>query len=95
MNAIRLLTISTLLVASTLSLAADSAPGMRWDCSRSGAPSHREIATAFDFDNYALARSVQPRLYTELRRGCNRGASAVLLVRKANNQIEVRAVAGR
>jgi len=95
MNAIRTLTIAALMSASTLSLAADPAAGMRWDCTRTGAPSHREIATAFNFDNYAMARNLQPRLYTELRRGCKRGAAAVLLVSKPNNEFEVRAIAAR
>ena len=95
MNAIRTLTIAALLSASTATLAADQAPGLRWDCTRTGAPSHREIATAFEFDNYAFARSLQPRLYTEVRRGCARGAKALLLVRKSNNEIETRAIVAR
>lgn len=95
MNAIRTLTIAALMSASTVTLAVEQAPGLRWDCARTGAPSHHEIATAFDFDNYALARNLQPRLYTELRRGCKSGATAVLLVRTPNNTLEVRAITAR
>ncbi len=95
MNAIRTLTFAIALFASTVALAADRGQGMRWDCTRTGAPSHREIANAFDFDNYASARNLQPRLYTELRRACNSGAASVLLVRNPNSEIEVRAIAAR
>jgi len=95
MNAIRTLTIAALLSASTVALAAEQAPGMRWDCTRAGAPDHAEIANAFGFDNYALARQAQPRLNTEVRRACHRGAAAVLLVSQPNNTIELRAIAVR
>ncbi len=95
MNAIRTLTLAALLSASCFALATDEVPGMRWDCNRGGAPSHGEIANAFGFDNYALARLAQPRLYTEVRRACQRGATAVLLVNKPNRVIEVRVIAAR
>ena len=95
MNAIRTLTIAALLSACTVALAAEQAPGMRWECTRTGAPSHSEIANAFGFDNYALARQVQPRLYTEVRRACQHGAATLLIVNKRNNTIEVQAIAAR
>jgi len=95
MNAIRTLTIAALLSASTVVLAAEQAPGMRWECTRTGAPSHSQIAHAFGFDNYALARQAQPRLYTEVRRACQRGAATLLIVNKPNNTTEVRAIAVR
>jgi len=53
---------------------------LRWDCARSGAPSHHEIATAFGYDNYQYMREAQPRLYRQLRRECAGGADAVLIV---------------
>lgn len=95
MSTVRTLTIAALLFASSISQAAHPASGMRWDCSRLGAPSHREFANAFDFDSYAFARQAQPRLYTEVRRQCRRGATAVLLVRKPSREIEVRPIAER
>ncbi len=95
MNAIRTLTIAALLSASSLAHSTDEAPGLRWDCNRGGAPSHGEIANAFGFDNYALAREAQPRLYTEVRRACQRGAAAVLLVARPGRGIEVRVFAAR
>ena len=95
MNAIRTLTLVTLMSASAVALAVEQTPGMRWDCTRTGAPSHQEIANAFGFDNYALARQAQPRLYTEVRRSCERGAAAVLLTKAPNNAIVGRAIAAR
>jgi hypothetical protein len=76
-----------LALALTLSsFAAAAAPTaetglLRWDCTRNGAPSHREIATAFGYENYQYMREVQPRLYRDLRRECaSSGVDTVLIV---------------
>ncbi|HET7844705.1 MAG TPA: hypothetical protein VFL14_11180 [Xanthomonadales bacterium] len=96
MNA-RPIVLALALVASLSSFAASatSEPGsLRWECARQGAPSHREIATAFGYDNYQYMREAQPRLYRELRRECTRsGADAVLLVLDAAKHPKVQSLA--
>lgn len=95
MNAIRTLTAAVLLLASSVTLAAEPTRELRWECTRTGAPSYHEIADAFGYDNYVFARAAQPRLYLQLRRECQRGAAAVLVVLKPRRMIELEAVAAR
>jgi hypothetical protein len=58
----------------------DTGDGLLWKCEREGAPSHREIADAFGFDNYWFARNLQPTLYVELRRMCRDHTNAIVQV---------------
>ena len=91
---------TALAFALTLSSFAASAtaaqePGtLRWECARTGAPSHHEIATAFGYDNYQYMREAQPRLYRQVRRECSRsGAEQLLIVLDAAKQLQVQAIA--
>ena len=81
MNARQIALALVLTLSSFAAAAEQSAGSLRWDCARNGAPSHREISTAFGYENYQYMREAQPRLYRELRRECTRsGADAVLIV---------------
>lgn len=81
MNARQIALASVLTLSSFAATAEQAAGSLRWECTRAGAPSHREISTAFGYENYQYMREAQPRLYRELRRECTRsGADAVLIV---------------
>lgn len=84
MNARQIALALTLTLSSLAATASSAEEGtLRWECTRTGAPSYHEISTAFGYDNYQYMREAQPRLYRDLRRACAGGADAVLVVMDA------------
>lgn len=69
-----------LLASATVQADSSATDGLRWDCTRNGAPRYQEIASAFGYENLTQARAAQPGLYRTIRRGCSNGAD-VLMVR--------------
>jgi hypothetical protein len=81
MNVRRIALAFALTLSASAAPAATQEPGtLRWDCARTGAPGHHEIAAAFGYDNHQYMREAQPRLYREVRRECARSGAGSLLV---------------
>lgn len=73
-------------LAATIALAALAASAnasepapLHWDCARSGAPSLRETAATFGYDNYGKVVAARDALHRQLRAICARGTREVVV----------------
>lgn len=62
--------------------AAEPSP-LHWDCTRNGAPSLRETAATYGYDNYTRVVPARDALHWQIRRACARGVDRIVVVEPA------------